>query len=720
MTQAILAFIEWGYRHAPIIDAAQAWVDAGALWPLAVSALWSFSWATVRSGQNRGSTVLRLSMYVPGIAFTILGFVHPAMHREAVAQWWGYGYELADSLLFSVALTWAGLSSVVIAVRVLVAFIRRESSTYRIHRAFLVAVLFMIVVAMADSVVAAFATGPVPSFSTVGTAIFVIVIGRAVSRYGMWEFAPQTAADRVLDTMGDAVVMVDREGTIRYANRATRSLLLLDGDPVETPARDLLPESLLSPEVLGKNLDESVSLRGNSVLRASVSVRAMPSIVGGRIIVLRDSEERIRYQEQLAHLAFHDALTGLGNREAFFEKLRDLCIWASRSRPGIAAAVLVDLDRFKEVNDMYGHGVGDEVLIDAAARLQESVRSTDSAFRLGGDEFALLLRDVSDAKFVASIVAKLLQAFSSPLQIHSLKLSVSVSFGYSVVYSEDTPEDVFARIDAGLYEAKKKRGTAVEFKRNEELPQTRRARIHRKVREAIPNGYLTWHYQPIVTASGAIVGGESLARWRDPDGEQLSPSEFIPAAEETGEIAAIGIASRRHAVELLKNIEDREIFLSVNISPREFAEDGFVERVLEQLNASDAVTRIHLELTETQLMELGPAQHRMFAAFADAGVRFMIDDFGTGYSSFTRLRDLPVHGVKLDRSFLVGADSDPRVRAVLDGAIQMVRGLGMVLIAEGVESRAQVDMLRKAGCTHFQGYYFFRPMAADRFLARMP
>jgi EAL domain-containing protein (putative c-di-GMP-specific phosphodiesterase class I) len=195
----------------------------------------------------------------------------------------------------------------------------------------------------------------------------------------------------------------------------------------------------------------------------------------------------------------------------------------------------------------------------------------------------------------------------------------------------------------------------------------------------------------------------------------LKPNDFIPAAEEIGEIAKIGAASRAHAVELLSQLPDERLFLSVNVSPREFADDRFLDNVLEQLGGSNLVNRLHLELTETQLMELGPKQHRMFSAFTDAGVKFMIDDFGTGYSSFTRLRDLPIHGVKLDRSFLAGADSDPRVRGVLEGAIQMVRGLGLVLIAEGVESRAQVDMLRQAGCTHFQGFYFHRPMSSRQF-----
>jgi predicted signal transduction protein with EAL and GGDEF domain len=354
-------------------------------------------------------------------------------------------------------------------------------------------------------------------------------------------------------------------------------------------------------------------------------------------------------------------------------------------------------------------------LIHTAARLEGVVRATDLAFRLGGDEFAVLVRDVGLPSGVVAVAEKIVKSFTQPLESHGLQVTVTVSVGYTMVHPTDTPEQVFARIDAGLYEAKKARGRAVEFAKDEELPQTRRARLHRKVREAIPNGHLTWHYQPIVTASGAIVGGESLARWNDPTGEMLKPNDFIPAAEEIGEIANIGAASRAHAVELLSQLPDERLFLSVNVSPREFADDRFLDNVLEQLGGSNLVNRLHLELTETQLMELGPKQHRMFSAFTDAGVKFMIDDFGTGYSSFTRLRDLPIHGVKLDRSFLAGADSDPRVRGVLEGAIQMVRGLGLVLIAEGVESRAQVDMLRQAGCTHFQGFYFHRPMSSRQF-----
>jgi diguanylate cyclase (GGDEF)-like protein len=431
------------------------------------------------------------------------------------------------------------------------------------------------------------------------------------------------------------------------------------------------------------------------------------------VIVLRDFEEQMRYQERLSYMAYHDALTGLGNRESFFHRLHSACATAGEPAYGVAACIILDVDHFKEINDAYGHAVGDEVLIQTAARLTEVTRSTDKAFRLGGDEFALVVREMRSRDDLALVVRKVFEAFRAPATIQTVSLPVSISMGYTVIEPSDSAESVYARADAGLYSAKTERGAAIEFTSDQELPQTRRAVLHRRVRDVVQAGSMHWHYQPIVKRDGSVVGAESLARWPQTDEPILSPAEFIPAAEETGLVWTIGTQARADAVGLMGRIAPDDFFISVNLSPRELLDDDLLERLLEQLGPSDAFSRIHLELTETQLMEFGPSQHRLFSALADAGARFLIDDFGTGYSSITRLRSLPVHGVKLDRSFLVDAHTDPRVRSVLEGAIRMVQGLGLELIAEGVESQDQVDFLSEAGCELFQGYYFHRPMTAN-------
>lgn len=715
--QALLAFIEWGYRYSTSLSSAQGWIDAGAVWPLSVATIWSFGWAIAMDRRSPALASWRYIMYGPALIFTILAFASPDMHREAVLRWWGYSYVLPDTILMTTALTWATASTAVIGVIVLLALRSHDDHSRPVLRAYLIATVANIAMGVAFGIVGGFIDEPIPELSTLGSGVFVVVIGYAVYRYGMWEFAPHVAAETVLQTMGDAVVLIDDDERVRYANLAAVSVLGTElGEPGAAAAM-YLPEVMLAGDALGRTLDEVVTTAHGRPLHVSARIERMPGGAGGRVIVMRDTEEQIRHREQLSYLAFHDALTGLGNRELFFQRLADECRRNRSFDDAFAACVLIDLDRFKDVNDAYGHAAGDDVLIETAARLARTIRGADSAYRLGGDEYAILLREMRGAEDHRVVVTKLLVAFAEPMKTGDVLVPVSASIGHTIIQPGDSAEAVFARADAGLYDAKERRAIAVEFGPADELPQTRRAITHSRVRAAINGGHIRWHYQPIVRADGSLAGAEALARWSPDQLPVLSPAEFIPAAEEIGAIDMVGHMARDHAIALLSAIAPSEIFLSVNLSPRELIHDDLLRRILAQLDGSGAFSQIHLELTESQLMEFGPSQHRLFSSLAEAGVKFLIDDFGTGYSSITRLRELPVHGVKLDRSFLVDAGHDPRVRAVLEGTIRMVHGLELEIIAEGVETPAEMDLLVAAGCTLFQGYHFHRPMPVDDFRA---
>lgn len=715
LLHSYLAFLEWGYRQAATIERAQLWLDAGALWPLAVSAIWSFGWIISVEEWRPELGWMRLIMYPFGAFFTVLGFLSPDFTRPAVERWWGYSYSLPGEGLIQLALLWASVTSLAVAVLVIIASRRNRGLDRRMHRAFLQAVLIVIAGNLLQAIVQEVSTLPIPEFSTVGTGLFVILTGIAVARRGIWEFAPSSAAGTVLETMGDAVILVDAQGMIRYANSAAAETLEMGTQLVGRPAMQLLPPNLLVRDAVGTRFETQLDTKTGRTRHVSARIEAMPVLSGGRVIALRDAEEQMRYQSELSHLAFHDGLTGLGNRALFFKHLTQLC----EAVGGNAACLIIDLDRFKEINDAYGHAVGDTVLVETASRIVQVSRSVDHAYRLGGDEFALLLRDLRDPRDARIVAEKLIAAFEQTFAVQTLRLSAPASIGFTGVVAGDEPESVFARSDAGLFKAKARRGVAVQFSSTEELPQTRRALIHHRVRQIVPANRLRFVYQPIVHSDGSIAGAEVLARWPEDDPPPLSPDQFVAAAEETDVIGLLGEQARTHAIELIAAFEYDQFFVSVNLSPRELISASLLELLLDQFRRFEAFGRLHLELTETQLMEFGPTQHRFFSALAEAGVRILIDDFGTGYSSITRLRELPVHGVKLDRSFLRDAHHDGRVRGVVEGTARMVQGLGLELIAEGVESQEHVDLLAAAGCTLYQGFHFHRPMSREDLLKQL-
>ncbi|MFW5789529.1 MAG: PAS domain-containing protein, partial [Spirochaetota bacterium] len=305
ITQSLLAFIEWGYRHAPTEPAAQAWVDAGALWPLSVATLWSFGWM-ISVGRNRPRLApWRALMYLPAVALVVAGFASPEMQRVAVERWWGFSYELDPTPLMSIALSWGGLCSLVIAILVARSYRHRSQELYGVYRAFLLATLGIVAVNVVEAGAQAISTVPLPEFSTIGTGVFVAITGFAVARYGMWEFAPGTASETVLETMGDAVVLVDDRQNIRYLNPAAVTILGPVVEVVGAPASDYLPASLLGSQALGESLDATIGEDPNVALHVSARVEAMPARIGGRVLVLRDTGEQIRHREELSYPAFH-------------------------------------------------------------------------------------------------------------------------------------------------------------------------------------------------------------------------------------------------------------------------------------------------------------------------------------------------------------------------------------------------------------------------------
>ncbi len=442
-------------------------------------------------------------------------------------------------------------------------------------------------------------------------------------------------------------------------------------------------------------------------------------------IEIRDRElahelaERCRAEERLDRLAHFDTVTSLPNRYYFNERLHDAVARANRFGDPVALLFL-DLDNFKIVNDTLGHHVGDELLRLVAVRLEQALRSGDMICRIGGDEFAVLLPNVADHEQAARVAVKCLEAVADAVTIEGNEIYVTVSIGISLCPRDATDAaDLLKQADTAMYHAKARGRNAYQVF----LPEMRglaqkRLVLETSLRRAIEREEFLLHYQPQVQlATGKVVGVEALVRWQHPELGLVGPLEFIPIAEETGLIVAIGDWVLRTACTQARAWLDRGIGplrMAVNLSGRQFREDRLVEQVLAILRETGLPPGLlELEITESTLMDAGPTTVERLHQLRAAGVHLAIDDFGTGYSSMNYLKRFPVGMLKVDRSFVRDLPGDADDAAITQAIIAMARSLDIGVTAEGVETQAQADFLAQAGCALTQGYLFARPLPAE-------
>ena len=454
----------------------------------------------------------------------------------------------------------------------------------------------------------------------------------------------------------------------------------------------------------------------------------MPKVVER---ALREAAARAaskRHAERVHELAFYDPITGLPNRALLEDRLRIALARASRAAGGVAV-LFMDLDRFKAVNDSLGHPAGDALLREVAERLPRCLREGDTAARWGGDEFIVLVPDISGdretaAEAVAVVIEKVHAALAKPALVEGQEVEVSTSIGVTLYPWDGTNViDLIKRADTAMYQAKDRGGNTYQFFA-EAMDAAARERLFldNELRRALRRGELALHYQPQVqTRDTRIVGAEALLRWKHPERAWISPAKFIPVAEETGQIHAIGRWVIEEALRQIKHWMGMGLSvprIDVNVSPRQLTDPNFVHTLSELLSTHGLPPRcLGLELTEGAMVE----ERTLVAvtAVSQLGVGLAVDDFGTGYSSLGYLRRFPLDTLKIDQSFVRGLTAGPSDAAVVKAIIAMAKSLRLRIIAEGVETKAQCRLLSQYGCYMCQGFLFDAALPAEEFATRL-
>jgi diguanylate cyclase (GGDEF)-like protein/PAS domain S-box-containing protein len=447
-------------------------------------------------------------------------------------------------------------------------------------------------------------------------------------------------------------------------------------------------------------------------------------LVSAVVVQLGSVLQRKRAEEQLHHMAHHDGLTGLPNRLLFMDRLQQAMSKADRNQSLIGVA-FVDLDRFKTINDSLGHEAGDLLLKQVAERLTQCVRGSDTVARLSGDEFTLLLTDVAQVDDVARVAKRVLESFSEPIAVPGHELFTSASIGITLYPVDDkSAEGLLRNADIAMYRAKERGRNTYQFYCADMTSKAHaRLALESRLRGALEGEEFLLHYQPVVDLmSGSMTGVEALIRWQTLDGSLMLPDEFIRVAEETGLIASIGQWVLRVGCTQWSAWSTRTglpLRLAINVSPRQFRNGHFIRTVQQVLKETGFDPHcLDLEITETMLMEHNGSTLDAMRELSAMGVQFSIDDFGTGYSSLGYLKHLPIRRLKIDRSFVCDVLNDTNDAAIVSAIISMAHNLGLQVIAEGVETRQQLEFLRNRGCDAMQGYYYSQPVPAPD-LARL-
>ena len=578
-----------------------------------------------------------------------------------------------------------------------------------------------------------------PAGGAMTTHVLVTLRDRSAEQRSADEHEAALAELRAtLESTADGILVTDLSGRVRSFNRRFAQIWGIPDTLLEAQedarVHDWMRRSVVDPDGYTRRLaaiqdaallssTEQLRLHSGQVLERVSRPLWQRGRPAGRVYSYRDLTRQLEADQRIEQLSSTDTLTGLPNRRRLADRVLDRASLSSRAGDGFAL-MLVDLDRFRQVNDSLGHDVGDDVLRTVAQRIQSCLRQADELARIGGDQFAVLV-PAADAQFAETLARRMLNAVAQPCGSDAAPFTLTCSIGVSLCPQHGrTLDDLLRHAESAMREVKDA-GRA-----NYRVHQPRvgadlrlHMRLDHAMRQALVSGRFRLNYQPQVDlATGQVVGSEALIRWRDPELGEVSPGQFIPVAEETGFIVAIGdwVLSQALRQAALWHERGTPMPIAVNVSALQFQQAQFADRVASMLAVSGLPPHLlELELTESILVrDADEALHRL-QALARLGVQLSIDDFGTGYSSLAYLKRFPIHKLKIDRSFVRGLPADESDAGIVRAILQMARALDMSVIAEGVETEPQRAFLAAEGCAQFQGFLFSPAIDAVSFEHRL-
>ncbi len=576
-----------------------------------------------------------------------------------------------------------------------------------------------------------------------GAGLGIVRVAVDVSERRREEEMLQTSERRLralFQHSSDMIAVLDERGIVRYVSPSVEAITGYTVDEVvgRSGLRALHEEDVARMRALVVELRGRPGSSQTTVVRQHhrdgswrylevvvTNLLHEPS-VRGLVVNARDVTERVRYEQQLAHRAFSDELTGLPNRALFMDRLSQALFQAEPDgHPALLGVFFIDLDGFKLVNDSLGHGAGDMLLAAVARRLARCIRSGDTLARFCGDQFAVLAKGIAREADAYPLAQQVVETLRSPFELNGQEVFATASVGFTLTADRTgtvQPEDLLREADLALHQAKLQgKGSIAAFRPSMGAWASTRLRLEADLRRAIERGQLRVYYQPEVELrSGRMVGVEALVRWQHPERGLISPAEFVALAEDTGLIVPIGrwvleeacrqgqrwLAYRRRG--------EPPLLISVNLSARQFAQPDLAEQVQQALQGSGLpAAHLRLEITESAVMADAEPAVRTLQALKELGVGLAIDDFGTGYSSLSYLRRFPVDTLKIDRSFVSALGKDKHAIVIVSAVVALAHTLGLNVTAEGIETAEQLARLRAVGCDRAQGFYFSPPVPAD-------
>ncbi len=554
------------------------------------------------------------------------------------------------------------------------------------------------------------------------------------------KFAEDARARTTLESIGDAVLCTDTIGYVTYLNGAAEKATgwpskeavgrlandvfrIIDGSTRE-PIRDPLQLAIIKnkPMVLKSN---AILIRRNgselTIADTIAPIHERNGDVTGAVVVFQDVSEARAAALKISHLAHHDFLTDLPNRVLFDDRLNQAISLARRHQRHIAVLFL-DCDNFKNINDSLGHTMGDLLLQSLAKRIMSAGRSSDTVSRQGGDEFIILLPEVNTVEDATTYASKILAEVAKPHLIGEHELHLTASIGIALYPADGrNAETLVHNADIALYEAKENgRNTYKCFHPGMKAPAIERQSAEGGLLNALENDEFLLHYQPRMSLlTGAVTGAEALLRWRDPERGIVSPDDFIPLAEDSGLIVPIGRWVLHEACRQAKSWRDGGLpigTLAVNVSPVEFRNAAYLDGITGLLaNGILEPGILELELTERTLVQDQQVTNTTLKALSDLGIRLALDDFGTGFSSLSYLQRFAISTLKIDRSFVERLPEEARDRSLVGAIINMGKSLELAVVAEGIETEGQLNILRELNCTEGQGFHFCHPLPPEEF-----